>query len=212
MSNWQPILSSLQVFFDLLKGIAWPVAALAIAVVFRGEIKAILPRVRRAGPSGIELDSIDQQQKTPAPPTDQHVNLSEATPTIEDLERRIRGDLDNVILERREPMLIRQLATTQAAAFFENTYGLIFGSQIDALRRLNSIDSITVDEARNYFENTVRPKFPDEYRNTSFDAWSSFLVTRGFIALDLEKVAIKELGREFLTFLESRNLPLNKAL
>lgn len=39
----------------------WPLAAVIIAIVFRKDISAAIPRIKKAGP--LELDAKDQQQK-----------------------------------------------------------------------------------------------------------------------------------------------------
>lgn len=60
MSDWLALVKLLAHF---LVGVAWPVAAFAIAFLFRRDLKALLPRVRKAGPGGVELDSVEQQRE-----------------------------------------------------------------------------------------------------------------------------------------------------
>ena len=138
--------------------------------------------------------------------------MGPATPTIIELETKIRFDLESVIPDRKEAMLVRAVAIWQAAAFFENTYGLIFGSQIAALELLNSRTETTLQEAHSFFESEAKPKFDRENVTISFETWSDFLKVRQLAAIDDGKVAILERGKEFLTFLDTRSLTHNKFL
>ena len=43
--------------FDLLKGLAWPVVVLVLVLLFRSKLQELIPRVKKAGPSGLEFDT-----------------------------------------------------------------------------------------------------------------------------------------------------------
>lgn len=108
--------------------------------------------------------------------------------------------------------MIRALAEARLAAFFENTYGLIFGSQILGLRQLNGCDSVSIDEARAFFEENARKLHPKEYGNSDFEAWFSYLLGRGLASRSDDRIAITPMGREFLHFISVMRMPENKAL
>lgn len=202
-------------FVDVVKSLSWPAAIVFLGIFFKPAIVAILPRIRKAGP--LELGPLLEQQKAENPKSLATTPLKQLpgpapSPSVQNAEDSIWRDLDKFPEDQKHAALVRALAQMQLAAFFENTYGLIFGSQILGLRRLHSPSVVSVDDARKFFEeHAVRPN-PEEYKGTDFDAWISFLVARGFVTRDHEKVAITELGREFLTFLSDRRLPENKAL
>jgi hypothetical protein len=68
-----------RLILEYVKGLAWPTAALAIAVMFRRDIRAILARIQKAVlPGGVTVDFAEEIRKTkelatrieaaPAPP------------------------------------------------------------------------------------------------------------------------------------------------
>jgi hypothetical protein len=48
---------------ELVKGIAWPLVIFAIVYLFRRPLKELLPRVRKAGPTGVEIEVQQTQSK-----------------------------------------------------------------------------------------------------------------------------------------------------
>lgn len=212
MGAWAIFIDLLKSTFDLIKGIAWPLAILLIALIFKRDLKNILPRIRKAGPAGIELDSLEQQQRAPVPKEDRHTGLGPVSPIVELKEEAIRKDLELYKPEAREPALIRNLALFQFWASFENAYGIIFGSQIRALRQWNSVGRVNLHDARSFFEREAKAAFPEAYKDASFESWAEFLRARGFISFEGDEEVVTDLGREFLKFLSDRGYPENKYL
>jgi len=145
---------------DALKGLWWPLAAVIIAVVYKAEIRSLLPRLRKAGPTGVEFDPADAQKASAADvaTATEPGKLKEfpgiiRTPAIERVERQLHTALANVNVkaEEKPDLLVRLLAQAQLEATFERTYNVIFGSQILLLRRLNERGRVTIDEAREFF-------------------------------------------------------------
>lgn len=211
MSCWQIILEFIKVTFDLVKGIAWPTGLIVFAYYFKSDISTAIPRIRKAGVGGVEFDSVVQQQSA-VTLSHQQYDLGATTPTISGLENKIKSDIDSRTTESQVPLLTRQLAIYQAMAFFENTYGMIFGTQIEALEQLTERGPISVTEARQFFDHSVKPKFDNAGIPKTFEEWSHFLVVKEFVSIEADQVSIKELGKEFLLFLKSRNMSLLKPL
>ena len=167
----------------------WPVAAVIIAAVYKVEIRALVPRLRRAGPTGVEFDPAGQQQaavtaaNNPAPGQLRQFPGMVRTPAIARIERLLHTQLaalTNMSDEEKRDFLIRVLAQAQLEATFERIYNMIFGSQIVALRRLNEMGRVSVEDARAFFE-PYTSQYPLIYNAYSFDQWAEFLKTIGLV-------------------------------
>ncbi len=49
-----------KIFVDLIKAIAWPSAVFALGFMFRSDVRALFPRLKKAGPTGLEFDPARQ--------------------------------------------------------------------------------------------------------------------------------------------------------
>jgi hypothetical protein len=118
----------------LLTGIAWPAAVVGIAFAYRSDIRSILPRLRKAGPTGIELDAVQLQQKeakTDAPPGElKALPGIGRTKAIEAIDRELHAALKIHDENSRIDILVRFLAQARLGPAFERIYRVIFGSQI----------------------------------------------------------------------------------
>ena len=50
----------LKLLVELAKAIAWPSAVFALGFMFRSDVRALFPQLKRAGPSGLEFDPVRQ--------------------------------------------------------------------------------------------------------------------------------------------------------
>lgn len=211
-------MSGLAAVVEIIKAVVWPVAAIIIAYVFKADVHGLIPRLRRAGPTGVEFDPADAQKtSTVEITTTEPGKLKEfpgmmRTPAIARVERQLYAGLaarKDVKPEEREALLVRLLAQSQLEAAFERIYNLIFGSQIAGLRELNTRGRVTGNEAREFFKG-VKSRFADFYKGYSFEAWLGFLVSNGLVVRDQDILQITDLGRDFLIYLTGRRLPENK--
>ena len=202
---------------EIVKAVMWPVAAVIIACVFKADVRGLLPRLRRVGPGGVELDPADAQKSAVVEATTTEPGkLKEfpgmmRTPAIERVEHLLLASFakTNVKPEEREAFLLRLLAQSQLEAAFERIYRLIFGTQISGLRWLNERGHITVDEAREFFK-PFEAQNPDYYKDYGFDGWLRFLISNELVARNGDVIEIADLGRDFLMYLTARRLPENK--
>lgn len=205
--TWEMFLELLKTFFDLLKGIAWPLGILTTALIFKSDVKKLFPRIRKFSAAGVELDPLEplEQQQLPAPPPPSDMtSLEPPTIAVKDIENRIRTDLANRPPEIRDQLLIRRLAIVTSVAWFENIYGLIFGTQIQALERLFEVNSTSLAEANEYYNSVLEPLM-ETPSPISFEDWSAFLFARELVKMEDEKVTITEMGKEFVRWLHSQN-------
>lgn len=201
-------------FFGLLEGLAWPAAAIVIALLYRDDIKSLLPQLRKAGPTGVELDPVEQQRTSRAPVQQSGVIGSEhiaTTPIAEEIEQNIRRDLQAVRDEEKVAVLTRVLARSRLETLFERLYYQIFGSQIAGLKVLNAYNSTNLEGARNFLENSTH-EVAKLYEGYGFAGWIGFLRDRGLIRQEGETIHITDFGREFLDYIRVNALPEEKAL
>ncbi|MCJ2025575.1 hypothetical protein [Methylobacterium sp. J-067] len=132
-------------------------------------------------------------------------------PIEADLRRRIEqavpGPLDVQIA-----WALRVAVAAQVEANHEQTCRLIFGSQIHALKQLNTLGSLTIRQAREIYENTAIRKFPGTFQDEEFPAWGEYLINRGIVTIEpgdpIEdtKAFLTPLGKDFLLFIVGRGL------
>jgi len=186
--------------FDLIKGIAWPLAAFFIVWLFREQIKAKFPDVVQLGPTGAVFQAPQQQQSS------QPSNPLQAGPhplqTVNALADTIRNELQDYVAEQREPRLVRALAEARVLGEFEFIFSNIFQSQIDALKEL-SAGPKTVTEAQSFFVDRVVPTNRDLYAQVDFDRWSAYLTVQRLVEVSTDQVSITQKGRDFLDFVST---------
>lgn len=103
-----------------------------------------------------------------------------------------------------------QIKKTQ---LFERIYSVIYGSQLSLLTRLNSSGAISTADAAQYYL-AATEQYPT-LRNYTYPNYINFLVSQGLINLTGEigngTLSIGVLGKEFLEYLATSGLTLNKA-
>lgn len=194
---------------------AWPIAVILIAfgfmLIFRSQIGAFLGRVKEVTSKGIRAES-----QEPPPPTDSHPS------TVEDLMRAF----DNVLLVEREGaltqdlqargiadptdkvrVLTRYLAGAQIALAFEHLDNVIWGSQLDLVRAINTNPQGMAPQELRVFYDAASAAFPDAYQNYPFHGYLKFLVDSGLITPAKDHYVITTFGREFLVYLASMGRP-----
>lgn len=207
----------------------WPSVALVLGLVailvFRRPLASLLERTEKVkdwlvAPKQPALpEATDQLLPTRNPTVDQHA-LEELTSGFNSQllrlqEEAIRADLAKhglVAENATEKVLLRHLAGTQIVLQFERIYAVLYNSQLQALRWLNSqATQATADELRAFY-NRASAAWPAIYDKTDFRAWLGFLAHHGLITESEESrsaqpnadpfgLQITVLGREFLAFL-----------
>jgi hypothetical protein len=203
------VIPYLTLFVELVKGTAWPALIFGLVYLFRRPLQELMPRVRRAGPTGIELE-VPQQTALISKWTGELKQLPGLTRTlpIENLEKTLHTQLESTRVEERVDLLVNRLAVAQLSSVFERVYGSIFGSQIAGLRALvNAGGAVTNADALRYF-NEVKSNKPE--LKVEFGAWLEFLRVFTLVKIENEKISITDGGRDFLLYLTSQNLNENK--
>jgi hypothetical protein len=201
-----------KLFVDLLKGIAWPVALIVIVYMFRAQLRELLPRVRKAGPTGVEIAEQELLKVTrwsgelkplPVPRT----NL------IERVEMVLHEDLQRFPDAERVDLLVNRLAVARLATIFERAYGAIFGSQIRGLKALvASAGQASIADARKFFEEEKLRTPALAETKVEFEGWIKYLVNFELVKIENDHVIIMDAGRDFVTYLHAVGLNENKSL
>ena len=114
-------------------------------------------------------------------------------------------------VEPKEEILYKLLAENQIAVVFEQTYSLIFGSQLSALQHMNGLAGTQKELAvlKPFYEN-AKEKYPDFYKNYPYESWLNFLLSSLLILVDDGNIDITVRGQAFLNYLTKQRYSLEK--
>ena len=204
------VLATLAFLNDLAKAIAWPLAAIVVVWLFRGELKLLLPKLRKVGLSGAEFEGHTQKgvDSPDAKLELTDVSLNELRdPVAKSVEKSIFDALDNIANENRINVLVRSLTEARMFQGFERYYANIFGSQIEALQLLNT-QNVARSEAIDLLKELKAERGILEGWN--IDMYMAFLKDAGFVAEESGEYRITETGKNFLHFIVANGLPVDR--
>lgn len=206
------------VYFDLIKelarSLAWPLVVIIVTIRCKEEIRELVPRMRRAGPAGVEFDPRTQQDSAKSEVVFANSELPITTyipnnsPSVQWMEDKLRSDLPRFEKSVQIDVLLRELASARLAASFEFILNLIFGSQIEGLKALDQRGSVSIVEAEEFFEQYR--KLNPEFYTHGFNGWLDFLKGQNLVKVEKGVVSLTELGKDFLVFLTRRGVPYSK--
>lgn len=206
--NW---LEWAKTIFDLLKGIAWPFSLLILVSMFAKEIRERIKDIVSVGPTGAVLQTSSQSVRM-KPSTGLTKPATHALATVQALISTIETQLSEIPEDEQIPKLISALAEAQTERNYEFVWGNIFGSQITALRRLKEAGSVSVEDAKRYYEEEVK-KVHIALDDWPFEQWCEFLfVQQLVIKVESNRLALTDFGRDFLTFVDLRKQDLSRGL
>lgn len=220
------VVELLRALAELVRALAWPVAALLIVgailrtdtfdwSTFRASIAALFRRKFEveAGPGGLRAKFDAEQQQVAAitePPKDERLSAKQALapprPAVAEVEQRLHAEIPAIDKENREPILVRALAETRVHLGHEWVYNRIFGSQIIGLKHLYAVNQTTEADAKRFFQENVRPINPELYASYGFDGWLDFLKRLNLISQDGTTIRITEFGKDFLMYIGNAKL------
>lgn len=209
-------------FSKVLTSITWEhllfVFSLVFIFVFRKPISLLIPKIRKIGKDGLTTDSTPETQletkNTEA--VQQLLDVVGQSIVIADLERRIEDDLKKRSLPisgDTNRVLIRHLAGTQLLLNLEQIHGLIFGSQIFLLKKLNEVtgQGRSIEFVNQHFDHVVKV-YADNLGSWSREQYLEFLYNQQLIIKHDTQIHITNLGVEYLTWVaragKSENRPL----
>ena len=191
------------------------VLGIAFFIIFYKPICRLIDRIRSISKTGITTDTNQREAVRERDPR------AEAEALMRELDNQLIREVETAItddLRRRNllgaegvPVLVRYLAGMQIAFSFEETYGLIWGSQINLLHYLNTQAIGLPREAIRPFYSLADAQYPEIYKGYPFEAWLGFMLNRLLIREDNGQLRVTIRGREFLTFLTRLGRSLDKA-
>jgi hypothetical protein len=213
-----------QALFDLIGKCIWPIFFVWLLLNFNDDIRALLPRIRKLGSNGLELDTLASNQmvdeknslnKELSPNALKDFPGLTRSPAISEVEIALHQSLDKQLANQnlqesdKVDYLIRELAVSRLVSHFLRVYNIIFGSQIRGLQLLNQRDSVHISEAQSFFE-IAKASDPQFYGNYKFEDWLNFLVQAFFIHIDNDQISITPAGLDFLQFLLAYKFNIEK--
>lgn len=202
---------------QVISNIGWPVVAIVFLFIFRAPLTGLICRIRSVSTKGVE--TFENQLPQPVQATNEMGPLEEFlrgsdNPALTQTEDSIRRELTDRRLEAhgdRETALIRSLAMARIQVHFEQTYAIIWASQIAVLRALNSRPAgFSLQEIHPAYD-LAKNNYPAMYENYLFEQWLAFMQTHGLVIAKDENLQITDLGRYFLQYIAaaSKQEPLH---
>lgn len=202
--------------------VAWPlVVALVVWWVRAGILKLLNSLAERTlivkAPGGFEASigavtaqdlgagmTITEARISPTP-----LAGPSARPAVAQLEGELRHQLVGVEPTQQNALLLRELAETRVRVGHESIYNRIFGSQIVAIRELDTRGSATMADAKQYYDSLI-PRFPTVYPAYPFDGWLDFMISVGLMSRDGELLRPTVYGHDFVVYLTENRLSGDK--
>ena len=206
----------------VIEALSWPLTVVACFItgclLFRAQVASFLSRATSVGKDGIKTSAPAGQTAQFADKMKQAQDLVEAlaSPVLREQESIIRKELeDKGVYEDSESVrvLIKYLANAQLVIRYEQTYRLLFGSQIHLLKRANEQRGagIEKDAVSTYFDN-VKAGYAPNFDQWTVDAYVQFLLDSHLLVEDQKVYAITNFGVDFLQWMMKVGASENKRL
>lgn len=225
--DWPTIFAGLKTILDPLAEASWPIALGIIVFSFRRQIAFLLNRIKQVtgfggtaefAPALTPTDQKSESPKTEVAATADPNKMPPRDPVYDPLDAQLLTWLNEHMPGDNKLMLawaIRSRSISEAFRLHELHYRAIFGSQIQALKALNTVGRAPIRDLEVYFNAAAsNPAWSVFYKDRSFDMWTSFLVDAGHLHFipnsDPQEVEITPLGRQFLVWIAQNGLSENK--
>jgi len=173
----------------------------------------LIDRISKITPKGIETEKVTQQTYEQKKKSAKELLKLFDSRLIQEVEKKIKAELETIehTQEEKEELLIKWCASEGIAHLFDRIYNSIFGSQISALRHLNTYAGtpVNISEVQPYYD---RAKIQDPliYKEYPFENWLRYLESEGLILREGDGILITISGQEFLKYLIDLGLTSDK--
>lgn len=199
---------------EILQAISWPHVAFIFAVVFillfRSSITGLIRRITKIDKQGLVAEPSPETQREKERKEDSKQAVQELLDVVgnsillSEQEANIRNDLESKNLSTEGDsvkVLVKHLAATQILLTFEKVHGMIFGSQILLLKRLNEV----IGQGRpmsflNAHLQSVKHSHPELFEGWTLDKYLEFLFAHMLIVQHGSQFHITNFGVEYLTW------------
>jgi hypothetical protein len=189
--SWGKLVLDWGLLLGYTQALAWPLVIFGAFLIFKHEITALLGRIKRAmwGDKGFEFEPTAGQQKPPELPPE----LQQADPNS-DATAKPASPTPQEVMARPDIQLL-----------FERIYRIMFGTQFDAMKRLQAYpDGLRADDLADIYEKhkTIAPN-----PRASLIDLMSFVVKTDLVHYDAQERVYKLLpaGELFLQYFKDQN-------
>ena len=208
-------------------------------IKFSEPIVERIRNIKKAGPGGVEfensaqkqiasaedpaqspLDAIQKTSEGQEPPAgqtgaDELLAAMPLSPVLQGREDVVRAGLQAKGLNETSPtvdVLVRYFAATLIMLDFEQVHYLIFGSQIQLLKRLNEARGAgqTQEFIEKYF-GEVKEEYPDIFRDATAAMYMNYLIITELVMDEGGRCHLTTKGLEYLRWIVNTGRQENKA-
>lgn len=194
-------------FAALWSGLGWPQAVLIMFFIvifyFKDEIKGVIPRIKRIGAEGFEVEP-------PLPPIQpsakgielQNIPKGDFPHTFGIVLDLVKKQVEGKDQAEALQFLVGDDAGWRVLSYFENIYSYIFGGQIQLLQLLNQRGTfgLPLVEAEREWE-AYKERFKPNLDELEMDTFLGFLITKELIIKTEGAIIITLTGNEFLQWM-----------
>ncbi|WP_143518891.1 hypothetical protein [Pseudomonas fragi] len=222
--NWSVFFSGVMATWEwfervcvgLWTGLGWPHSALIIFLIavyfFKNEIKNVIPRIKRFGTNGLELESPPPQiQPSVSPGELKEFSEGEFPHSYGIVLGLVTKQLEEKNDQDKFKFLLSDDVRWRVLWYFENIYSFIFGGQIRFLELLNQrgMNGVSLSEAQQKWEEYK------EINKPHMDDWEmqpylDFLIVKELIVVEGEGFKITITGNEFLVWMAKNGRSSNR--
>lgn len=199
----------------LWSGLSWPHAVLImfffVFFCFKSEIKGVIPRIKKFGKDGFEVDVPPTQPSIKVgeiknPPTGQFPHTFSII--IELVSKQIEGKDSSDAVQ----YLLSDNTDWRVLWYFENIYSYIFGGQILLLEVLNQRGGVGVsmEEANREWQGHKERNKP-HMDDWEMQPYLNFLIVKDLIVMSETDIKITLTGKEFLMWMTKYGRSSEKA-
>lgn len=189
--------------FSFLETSFWPIIILLVIFLFKTELSNLISKgVVIILPGGHELrfnEPAPQQETTQKNPEPKRIE------DYKEIEKQYEEKIKE--LGKGQEELKTQLINAQIYLDFERIYRVIFGTQIDLLKRLRSIFPLGQPSKDTIFFFALTQRLFPVFANWTFAQYLNFLFTSNLIYYDNGSYFVTDRGKAFLAYIEILNYP-----
>ena len=215
--DWHLTFEGLKTFLDPVAKSSWPITFAWALWYFRKDVGLLLGRVRSIKGGGLEAELQADGQQTATDTTDDGVALpagfgTEMPPPhpvftpLDDLAKDILKNQVGGDAEKKLAWAVRMRSISESNRIHEANYRVMFGSQLKALKNLNTLGKAPVSNFLPFFDDAKsNPDTAPIYHGRTFGQWGKFLVDTGYVKIieDTEnpEAEITAFGQQFLMWM-----------
>lgn len=189
--------------FNFLQLSFWPIVALVILFLFKNQIATLIEKgIVIMLPGGQEVRvGLPAPQQEPTQKNPEPKNIED----FKDITKPYENEISKLGEDREK--LRTELLNIQIYLDFERIYRVIFGSQIELLKRLRTLSPMSEPAKDTIFFFVLNQRLFPTLVNWTFGQYMAFVLNTGLIVQNNDSYFITDRGRAFLAYIELMNFP-----